>query len=63
MAVKKKASRKAEPRRSTRVDAKLSMRVEGPHSAGHAKTCTETQTIPATRATATPTPTRPPPPQ
>lgn len=53
MAVKKKASRKAERRRSTRVDAKLSMRVEGAHDGGHAKIVTETQNISASGVYAT----------
>ena len=53
MAVIKKTSRKAERRRSTRVDAKLSMRVEGTHDAGHAKIVTETQNISASGVYAT----------
>jgi hypothetical protein len=53
MAVKKKTSRKAERRRSTRVDAKLSMRVEGAHDGGHAKIVTETQNISASGVYAT----------
>ena len=53
MAVKKRASRKSERRRSTRVDAKLSMRVEGTHDAGHAKIVTETQNISASGVYAT----------
>lgn len=46
MAVKK-STRRRERRRSTRVDAKLSMRVEGAHEGGPAQIVTESQNISA----------------
>lgn len=46
MAVKK-STRRRERRRSTRVDARLSMRVEGAHEGGPAKVVTESQNISA----------------
>lgn len=46
MAVKK-TTRRRERRRSTRVDAKLSMRVEGAHEGGPAQIVTESQNISA----------------
>jgi c-di-GMP-binding flagellar brake protein YcgR len=41
----KKTSRRRERRRSTRVDARLSMRVEGAHEGGPAQVVTESQNI------------------
>lgn len=46
MAVKK-STRRRERRRSTRVDARLSMRVEGAHEGGPAQIVTESQNISA----------------